>query len=72
MLNPKMPKNGMDREKYLINKFGSKHNAAEVYQKIIETLSEHDIVINFNNIKRTPSTFDAHRLIHLAGLEGKQ
>ena len=72
MLNPKMPKNGMDREKYLINKFGSKHNAAEVYQKIIETLSEHDIVINFNNIKRTPSTFDAHRLIHWAGLEGKQ
>jgi len=72
MLNPKMPKNGMDREEYLINKFGSKHNATEAYQKIIETLSEHDIDINFNNIKRTPNTLDAHRLIHWAGLEGKQ
>jgi predicted DsbA family dithiol-disulfide isomerase len=71
-LIPKCQKNGIDREEYLVNKFGSKHKVAEVYQKIIETLSEHDIDINFNNIKRTPSTLDAHRLIHWAGLEGKQ
>ena len=66
MLNPKMPKNGMGREEYLINKFGSKHNATEAYQKIIETISKDDIEVNFNKIKRTPNTLDAHRLIHWA------
>ena len=45
MLNPKMPKNGMDREEYLINKFGSKHNATEAYQKIIETISKNVLPI---------------------------
>jgi predicted DsbA family dithiol-disulfide isomerase len=72
MLNPQMPKNGIDREVYLVNKFGSKHHATEVYKKIIETAVTHNIEINFNKIKRTPNTLDAHRLIHWASLEEKQ
>ena len=72
MLNPTMQLSGMNREDYLTTKFGSKEDAEKVYLNIKKTALQHEININFDKIKRTPSTLNAHKLIHWAGLEQKQ
>ena len=71
-LNPEMPSGGMDRREYLETKFGGRDNAIAVYSRIEEAAKVVGLKINFEGIKRTPNTIDAHRLIHWAGLEGLQ
>ncbi len=71
-LNPDMPAAGMDRRTYLESKFGGKEKAVEVYGRIAEAAEEAGLTINFAAIERTPNTLNAHRLIHWAGIEGKQ
>jgi predicted DsbA family dithiol-disulfide isomerase len=71
-LNPDMPAGGMDRREYLETKFGGKENAASIYARIDEAARAAGLEINWEGIAVTPSTLDAHRLIHWAGLEGRQ
>ena len=71
-LNPTMPNDGMDRREYLEAKFGGQKEAIEVYSNIDKTATETGLSLNFGGIKRTPNTIDAHRLIHWAGIEGRQ
>ena len=71
-LNPDMPMEGMDRREYLETKFGGKENAVRVYGEIDRHAREEGLEIDFGAIQRTPNTIDAHRLIHWAGIEGKQ
>ena len=71
-LNPDMPAGGMDRCEYLETKFGGKENAVKIYSKIAEAAEGAGLAIDFAKIDRTPNTLDAHRLIHWAGLEGRQ
>ena len=71
-LNPTMPKDGMNRREYLEAKFGGQKEAIEVYSNIDKTATETGLSLNFGGIKRTPNTIDAHRLIHWAGIEGRQ
>ncbi len=72
MLNPDMPDEGMDRREYVETKFGGPQGAAAVYGQIAEAARATGIEIDFDAIRRTPSTLDAHRLIHWAGIEGVQ
>jgi predicted DsbA family dithiol-disulfide isomerase len=71
-LNPDMPISGMERTKYLDQKFGDRQQALTAYKPIVEVSIHHKIGINFEDIKRTPNTLDAHRLIHWARIEGVQ
>ncbi len=71
-LNPDMPEDGMDRRAYLETKFGGKDNAIKVYARIAEAAEKAGLKIDFAKIETTPNTIDAHRLIHWAGLEGRQ
>ena len=71
-LNPEMPKDGMDRREYLETKFGGRDQAVQVYARIEEAAVAAGLAINFGAIQRTPNTINAHRLIHWAGLEGRQ
>ena len=71
-LNPDMPPEGMDRRAYLEAKFGGPEGAAQVYGRIADAARAAGLSIDFDAIQRTPSTLDAHRLIHWAGLEGRQ
>lgn len=72
MLNPDMPREGMDRRAYLEAKFGGKEEAVRAYAPIAEAAEAAGLSIDFEAIRRTPSTIDAHRLIHWAELEGVQ
>ncbi|QDI75724.1 MULTISPECIES: DsbA family oxidoreductase [Leisingera] len=71
-LNPDMPREGMDRRDYLERKFGGKEAAIKAYAPVVEHAEKAGLTINFEGMKRTPNTLDAHRLIHWAGIEGKQ
>ena len=71
-LNPDMPAGGMDRRAYLEGKFGGKEGAVKAYAPVVENAKKAGAVINFDAMKVTPNTIDAHRLIHWAGIEQRQ
>ena len=71
-LNPDMPANGMGRHEYLEGKFGGKEAAVRAYTPVVESAKTAGIAIDFEGMKRTPNTINAHRLIHWAGIEGRQ
>jgi predicted DsbA family dithiol-disulfide isomerase len=71
-LNPDMPAGGMDRRAYLEAKFGGRDEAAEVYDRIDAAARDAGLEIDWEGIAHTPNTLDAHRLIHWAGIEGRQ
>ncbi len=71
-LNPDMPKEGMDRRAYLEGKFGGKEGAVRAYAPVVEHAAKAGLTINFEAMQRTPNTLNAHRLIHWAGIEGRQ
>jgi predicted DsbA family dithiol-disulfide isomerase len=71
-LNPEMPRDGMNRRTYLENKFGGKDRAIQAYLPVVEHAKIAGLDIDLESITRTPNTLDAHRLIHWAGIEGRQ
>ncbi|WP_109311780.1 DsbA family oxidoreductase [Ruegeria sp. AU67] len=71
-LNPDMPDAGMDRREYLERKFGGKEGAVRAYAPVVDHAESAGLKIDFEGMERTPNTLDAHRLIHWAGIEGKQ
>ena len=72
LLNPDMPAEGMDRRAYLEAKFGGKDGAVRAYAPVVEHAEKAGLKSDFEGMQRTPNTLDAHRLIHWAGIEGKQ
>jgi predicted DsbA family dithiol-disulfide isomerase len=71
-LNPDMPPEGVDRQEYLGAKFGGKERAVQIYARVEEAAKAAGLDIDFAGIPRVPNTLDAHRMIHWAGLEGKE
>jgi predicted DsbA family dithiol-disulfide isomerase len=71
-LNPDMPADGMDRRTYLAAKFGGKDRAVQAYLPVLEHAEKAGLSLHLDAIPRTPNTLDAHRLIHWAGIEGRQ
>lgn len=71
-LNPDMPAEGMGRRAYLEGKFGGKEGAVRAYAPVVEHAEAAGLKIDFEGMQRTPNTLDAHRLIHWAGIEGRQ
>ena len=65
-LNPGMQPDGMDRQEYLISKFGSSDAAKTVYENIYEEGVKEGINFNFDLIEVTPNSFNSHRLLALA------
>ena len=71
-LNPTMPKEGLDRRTYRTAKFGSWEHSQALDAQIAAVGREVGVAFCHDLMARTPNTFDAHRLIWLAGQEGKQ
>ena len=65
-LNPDMPKEGINREKYLEIKFGGKDNAAPMYENMRLKAKESGMNFNLDKIKKTPNTVLSHLLIILS------
>ena len=71
-LNPDMPKDGIERNKYLEIKFGGKEYAQPMYDKMTVEAEKEGLHFNLNNIQKTPNTVLSHILIHLAKKEKLQ
>lgn len=70
-LNPDMPAEGVDKQRYLADKFGA-DQLVKVHLRLKEMSRAAGAEIDPDTPKRIPNTLDAHRLIHWAGLEGRQ
>ena len=71
-LNPDMPAGGVDKRRYLEEKFGGKGRVDAVHDRLREVAREAGLPLNPDIPQRIPNTLDAHRLIHWAGIEGRQ
>ena len=65
-LNPDMPKEGIERSKYLEIKFGGKEFAQPMYDQMTEEANKEGLNFNLDSIKKTPNTVFSHLLIKLA------
>ena len=72
MLNPDMPREGVAKREWLEEQFGSAARVDSVHDRLREVAREAGLALNPDVPKRIPNTMDAHRLIHWAGVEGRQ
>ncbi len=71
-LNPDLPCEGVERRAYRIKKFGSWERSLELDAQIGRAFAGEGLAFNPEKMARTPNTFDAHRIIWLAGEKGAQ
>jgi predicted DsbA family dithiol-disulfide isomerase len=72
-LNPQMVAEGEDIGEHLARKYGSTPEQMRVNQEAIRQRgAELGFVFDMNRRNRIVNTFDAHRLLHWAALEGRQ
>ena len=62
----------MARQDYLELKFGGREGAVRAYAPLVDHATAAGVALNHDLIRTTPNSLDAHRLIHWAGLEGRQ
>ncbi len=65
LLDPTIPPQGLDRQQYMLDKFGAER-LQTIHDPLIEAGQEIGVPYNFDLITRTPNTLDAHRLIRWA------
>jgi len=70
-LNPDMPAEGEDKYDYLAAKFGE-DRLVQMHLRLKEASRAAGAEIDPDTPRRIPNTLNAHRLIHWAGLEGRQ
>jgi predicted DsbA family dithiol-disulfide isomerase len=73
-LDPTIPEGGLDRAEYMTKKFGASGRLKTVHDNLVRLGAEVGIHFAFDNIKRSPNTLDAHRVIrwaNSAGVQGK-
>lgn len=71
-LNPSMPPEGVDKRPYLERALGGAARVDAVHQRLIAMAQAAGLTMDPNLPKRIPNTLNAHRLIHWAGIEGRQ
>lgn len=72
-LNPQMPADGEDSTEHLVKKYGSSAEQIDANREAIRQRGAAlGFTFNMDRRSRVYNTFDAHRLLHWAGLEGRQ
>jgi predicted DsbA family dithiol-disulfide isomerase len=72
-LNPQMPPGGQDITEHIVEKYGISEKQAEDNREAIRARGEAvGFTFNMDRRSRIYNTFDAHRLLHWAALEGGQ
>ncbi|WP_370673829.1 DsbA family oxidoreductase [Pleomorphomonas sp. PLEO] len=69
-LDPTIPAEGVDREEYIIGKFGSADALDEAHARLFDLGTDVGISYAFDLIEKTPNTLNAHRLVRWAAAEG--
>ncbi len=71
-LNPDMPAGGVDKHSYLLERFGDADKLEQIHKRFRDIAAQNGVKMDPDTPKRIPNTLNAHRLIHWAGLEGRQ
>ena len=71
-LNPDTPAEGVNKRDYLMRRFGSEAQLNQIHQRFRDIAAKAGVTMDPDTPKRIPNTLNAHRLIHWAGLEGRQ
>ena len=72
-LNPQLAPQGEDSTQHLMQKYGSSAEQVDANRETIRARGEAlGFSFRMNRHSRVYNTFDAHRLLHWAGLEGRQ
>jgi predicted DsbA family dithiol-disulfide isomerase len=71
-LDPTIPPEGKDRKAYMLAKFGSETRLREIHARIEPLGAEEGIEFDFDAIKVSPNTLDAHRVMRWAAVAGAQ
>jgi predicted DsbA family dithiol-disulfide isomerase len=69
-LDPTIPPRGTDRKAYMLAKFGSEERLRQIHATVKEAGEGEGIAFDFEAIKVSPNTLDAHRLIRWAASAG--
>ena len=70
-LNPSMPPDGEDAVEHLMRKYGASREQLAASRQVLRERGA-SVGFEFGERVRVWNTFDAHRLLHWAGLEGRQ
>ena len=71
-LDPTIPPEGRSRRDYLMAKFGDRKRIEDMHRNISEAGLAEGISFDFDAIKISPNTLDAHRLIRWAASSGPE
>ena len=71
-LNPDMPPGGQETEAYIREKYGVTNPQQLASRREVIRQRGAEVGVEIGPRKRIYNTFDAHRLLHWAGIEGKQ
>ena len=71
-LNPDLPESGMDHVDYMKARFKDEAGIIAANEPVLRAAERLGLWINMAAIKRVPSTLNAFRLMHWAGIEGAQ
>lgn len=69
-LDPTIPPEGKDRKAYMLAKFGSEERLREIHARIGPLGATEGISFDFDAIKVSPNTLDAHRVLRWAAATG--
>jgi predicted DsbA family dithiol-disulfide isomerase len=65
-LDPSIPPEGLDRRAYMAAKFGSEERVRAAHEKLLPLGMAEGIAFDFDAIKVSPNTLDAHRMVRWA------
>jgi predicted DsbA family dithiol-disulfide isomerase len=71
-LDPDIPAEGVARQPHMEAKFGGAAAVARANAQVEAAAAQAGVAVDIAAITRRPNTFNAHRLIHWAGLEARQ
>lgn len=66
-LDATIPPEGLDRKQYMIAKFGGEERLKQAHAQMLEASRDDGIDFALGDIKVSPNTLDAHRVIRWAG-----
>jgi predicted DsbA family dithiol-disulfide isomerase len=69
-LNPWIPRQGIERQTYLEQKFGSVERYRTMAERVVAAAAQEGLAYKLDAIARQPNTLDCHRLILWAGNRG--
>jgi predicted DsbA family dithiol-disulfide isomerase len=69
-LDPTIPPEGKDRKAYMKAKFNDENRLRQIHANLVSLGGAEGIAFDFDAIKVSPNTLDAHRVIRWAGATG--